>query len=535
MPPFFTYFATGTAHAPHHAPREWIDRYKGRFDMGWDKARETILKRQIAQGLLPAGTKLAPRPDGMPAWNSLTPDQRRLFARQMEVFAASLSYADEEFGRVLDALERSGELANTIVMVTTDNGASSEGQFNGTYNEVLFMNGHHPGAEENMPFLDKWGGPETFPHYALGWAVAGNTPFRYYKQTTYEGGTHVPLVVAWPKGIAARGEVRRQYVHVTDLAPTIMDLAEVPLAPVVNNVPQSPMEGISFGYTLAAPDAPDRKQAQYTELYGNKGLWSNGWTIVTAHRLDPWEMGQMHPIDEPWELYNVANDPGQTTDLAARYPQKVAELARLFEEQARAFNVYPLANMGETRVLRGEQRREEFARRGGKWSFSGPIGRMSDAAGPPTASGPFRLTVALDLPNGDETGPIYAQGGALGGMALYLNAGVPTFIFRDMAGKATVVAAKEALPKGAGTLRLDFDRKQSAPLAPAPARVTISVDGRVLASDTVTIPMPASFGVTETFDIGNDWGSPVSSDYAPGKPFPGGIGKVEFDFNRGGE
>ena len=300
--PFLMYWATGIAHGPHHAPADWIARYKGKFDDGWDKARERILKNQIARGIMPKGTKMAPRVPGMPAWNSLSADEKRLYARQMEVFAASLSHADAQFGRMLDALEKSGELDNTIVVITSDNGASAEGAHHGTYNEHLFMNARNATVEENLAFLDQWGGPKTWPHYSMGWAVAGNTPFRYYKQTTYEGGTRVPMVMAWPKGIAARGETRGQFTYVTDIAPTVMELAGVPLAETINNVKQSPMEGLSFAYTLADPKAADRKQAQYYEMFGNKGIWSGGWTAITRHRTETWDMTANKPHNEPWEL-----------------------------------------------------------------------------------------------------------------------------------------------------------------------------------------------------------------------------------------
>jgi arylsulfatase len=529
--PFFMYYATGTAHAPHHAPADWIARYRGKFDMGWDKARELILQREIAQGLVPAGTRLAPRPEGMPAWDSLTPDQKRLYARQMEVFAASLSYADAQFGRILDALKASGELDNTIVIITSDNGASAEGAYSGTYNEMLFPNAHFADDAENMPFLDKWGGPETYPHYSFGWAVAGDTPFRYYKQTTHEGGIHVPLVIAWPKGIAAHGEVRSQFVHVSDIAPTILDLAHVQPAAVLNDVSQAPMEGESFAYSLADAKAPDRKQAQYFEMYGNKSLWAKGWTIVTTHRTKTWDMKLATPPDEPWELYDVTKDPGQTTDLAKSNPKKVAELAALFDEQAKRFNVYPIGNMSEARPYAVKLIDEEFQRRGGKWVFPAPVAHISEQAGPPTTLRPYRLTVALDLPTGRETGPIYVQGGQLGGMGLYLKAGVPVFMFRSMAGVPTTVAATTPLPKGASTLELDFARKPAPPLAPENSGVTIKSNGRTLVSRTVNIALPMMFG-TETFDIGIDYGSALSSDYSADKPFPGTIGQTVFDFNR---
>lgn len=526
--PFFLYFATGTAHAPHHAPKAWIEHYKGKFDMGWDQAREQVLQRKIAQGLIPKDTKLAPRPEGMPAWDSLNADEKRLYARQMEVFAASLSHADAEFGRVLDALQKSGELDNTVVLVTSDNGASAEGAFNGTYNETLFMVGQYPTAEQNLPFLEQWGGPETQPHYAFGWAVAGNTPYRYFKQTTYEGGVRVPMVVAWPKGIKARGEVRKQFVYVNDVAPTLLDLTGVELAPVINNVPQAPMEGVSFRYSLAEPDAPDRKKAQYYEMYGNKGLWLDGWSIVTAHRLDPWHMNQTGPITEPWELYDLNRDPGQTVDLASKYPDKVKALAAEFDAQAKQYNVYPISNFGDSTAFAMKELQAEMQRRKGKWSYPGPIGHIGFGAAPPIQIRPYEMKADLNLEKGTETGPIFVVGGSTGGMGLYLDQGVPTFMLRDFAGKSTVVKADAALAQGESQLTLTIERPAIRPMTPEPVTVTISANGKTLVQQQIQAAIPLSYGISEPFDIGVDRGSALSPAYTAEEPFPGTIGTVEF-------
>ncbi len=323
------YWATGAAHAPHHAPKEWIERSKGKFDRGWDAAREAVLKSQITAGLVRKGTKHAPRPDGMPAWDSLSPDQKKLFARQMEAFAASLAYADAQFGRILDRLEGRGELANTMIVIASDNGTSAEGAPDGLYNEAEVTSAKPPSAAENLAFYDDWGGPRTYPHYAVGWAVAGNTPFRYFKQTTHEGGTRVPLVVSWPKGIAARGAIRQDFVYVGDIAPTILEATGTPLAKVVNNVPQSPMEGQSIAATFKAAGDPREGRAQYVELYGNKKLMWQGWSLVTSQRLRTWDWQTAKTFDEPWELYDVVNDPGETRNLAPGDPVRVARMAEL--------------------------------------------------------------------------------------------------------------------------------------------------------------------------------------------------------------
>ncbi|MDD3800445.1 MAG: arylsulfatase, partial [Novosphingobium sp.] len=438
--PFFMYWATGVAHAPHHAPADWIARYKGRFDMGWDAARERILKKQIAQGLVPPGTELAPRPEGMPAWSSLSADQKRLYARQMEAFAAALSHADAQFGRILDRLEARGELDNTIVVITSDNGASGEGAYSGMYNEHLFVNGMIASDADNMPFLDRWGGPETFPHYAFGWAVAGNTPYRYYKQTAHEGGTHVPLIVAWPRGIAARGELRRQFAYVTDLAPTILEAAKVPLAERVHNVKQVPMEGRSMMASFTDSKAGDPDRAQYVEIFGNKGLWEKNWAIVTTHRTKTWDFSLATKPDEPWELYNLAKDPGEAHDLAAKYPDRVAAMARLFAEQAQHYHVDPIDNASAGVADMTAKAQADFAKRDGIWHFDGPAARVSPFAAPPVLNLSYRMTADLTLASGRETGAIFASGDGHAGVSLYLKDGRPVFIMRGLDGSMEKVA-----------------------------------------------------------------------------------------------
>lgn len=518
-PPFFMYWATGAAHAPHHAPREWIDHYRGRFDIGWDEARARILQAQVAQGLIPASASLAPRPQGMAAWADLSSDQQRLYARQMEVFAASLSYADAEFGRIIAALEARGELDNTIVVITSDNGASAEGAYAGT-----FINGHVATDAENLPFLERWGGPETYPHYAFGWAVAGNTPFRYYKQTVHEGGTRVPLIISWPRGIAARGELRNQFTYVTDIAPTILEAARAPLARTVNDVTQSSMEGRSLAPALrSATAAALPPRAQYVEMYGNKGLWADGWSIVTSHRTQTWDMTLSTPANEAWELYNLQDDPGQTRDLAAQHPDRVAAMAREFDAQAQAHNVHPIGNISESRPAAGRAMIAEFERRGGVWRYPLPVRRIAMFAAPPILTRSYRMQAALTL-NDAGSGPIFVSGGELGGVGLFLRRGKPVFVARAFTGEAVEVAARSPLRRGDHRLELRFERTTQ----PNRARVTISVDGRVVASDEIPFSPPLSVG--ESFDIGFDDGGALSPDYATGAAFPGVLSDVVFDF-----
>lgn len=524
--PFFMYWATGTAHAPHHAPQHWIDRYRGKFDMGWDKARATILKAQKSEGLIPKEAVLAPRPEGMPAWDSLTAEQKKLYARQMEVFAASLSAADEQFGRILDALQARGELDNTIVVVTSDNGASAEGGADGLYNEAFLVTGGYPSVSENMKFYDAWGGPKTYPHYSVGWAVAGNTPFRYYKQVTHEGGIRVPLVVSWPKGIAARGETRGQFVHVADIAPTILDAAGVPLAATVNEVKQQPMDGVSFRYSFAAPGAPEPRQAQYYEMNGNKALIAQGWSINTTHRTRAWSLASEGEPDEPWELYDLRRDPGQTRDLAAAQPARVREMSEMFDRQARQYNVYPLGDVGDGVNTSMQKFMADFKRRNGKWRYAGPVGNIPGMVAPPVATMSFRMSAKLNLPLVGVTGPLFAAGGHLGGMGFYLRDGRPVVVLTSLAGETAQFEAPEPLPAGEVAIGLEFTN----PRGSNDHEVTISAGGRVLAKGALAFAIPKSFGISEVFGVGIDNGSPVLANSAPDRTIPGGITDVVFDF-----
>ena len=530
--PFFMYWATGVAHAPHHAPQAWLDHYRGKFDMGWDKAREQILRKQIATGIVPKGTKLAPRPQGLPAWDSLSADQKRLYARQMEAFAAALSHADQQFGRILDDLETRGELANTIVMVTSDNGASAEGGPDGLLTEAYIGNETPVKFEENMALIDKWGRAETHPHYSYGWAVAGNTPHRYYKQTAHEGGIRVPLVIAWPKGIAAHGALRNQAVHVSDIAPTLLAMTGVEPAAVVNNVRQSPMEGQSFAATFGAEGDRREGRPQYSELWGNKSLWQDGWSIVTSHRLQTWESAQNagQSFDDPWELYDVARDPGQTTDLAAKYPDRVAAMSKLWHQQAQRFNVLPQHNVGENTAELTQAFVANLRARNGKWRYMGPVDNIPFGLAPPVNMMPFTVTAKLNLPRGDETGPVFAYGGQLPGMGLFLDRGKPVFLFNAINGEKFRFAGKDALPAGSADIAVKLAKGKVDGENRADWTVTMQANGKPVAQGVMHIEMPRIMGISATFEIGNDMGGPVMEEYPSGQPLPARIEDVTFDF-----
>jgi Arylsulfatase A and related enzymes len=530
--PFFMYWATGAAHAPHHAPQAWLDKYRGKFDIGWDNARERILSQEIAQGVVPRGTLLPGRPAGLPAWDSLTPDQQKMYARQMEAFAASLSYADAQFGRILDALAARGELENTLVMVTSDNGASAEGGLNGLLSEGYLGKQFKPTLADNLSLYDEWGGPKTYPHYSYGWAVAGDTPYRYYKQTTHEGGIRVPLVVSWPKGIAAQGELRNQFVHVADLAPTILDVVGVPLAQTVNNVRQSPMEGESVKASFAATGDVRGGRPQYFEMYGNKSLVWQGWSINTTHRLNIWETIAPPTFTEPWELYDLVKDPGQTTNLATKYPQKVADMVKQFDKQAARYHVAPQHNFSDAMVNIAQQLDAGIAARGYRWRYDGRVSHVPLWLAPPINLRPFRMSASVTLTKPGVTGPIFAYGGQLGGMGLYLEGGKPVFIITSLKGDVIRIPASQALPTGASDLALKVDRRPFDAAGAADYHVTISASGKVLADRSLHMAVPPTFVLPETFGVGMDQGSPVLAGYPVEKPLDGAISNVVFDFSR---
>src|SRR5437016_5135569 len=342
--PFFTYFAPGATHAPHHVPKDWIARYKGKFDQGWDKLRDETLARQISLGVVPPGTKLAAKPEAIKDWDKLSADEKRLFARQMEIFAGFGEYADFEVGRLVLAIEDLGQMDNTLIFyIVGDNGASAEGTMNGLFNEATYFNGVPETVEEILKHIDELGGPNSYGHYAAGWAVAGDTPFTWTKQVAGSyGGCRNGMVIHWPNKIKAKGEVRSQWHHVIDIAPTILEAAELPEPKSVNGTPQTPIEGVSMVYTFADAKAKDRHKTQYFEIFGNRGIYQDGWLAHTVHRA-AWESVPRRPLlEDKWELYNVEVDFSSANDLAAKNPEKLKEMQELFMKEAVRNQVLPI-------------------------------------------------------------------------------------------------------------------------------------------------------------------------------------------------
>ena len=342
--PFMMFWAPVAMHSPHQAPKEYLEKYKGRFDMGWDEARKIIHAKQLEIGIIPEGTELTPRTEELPAWDSLNNDEKRLYARQMEVFAAMLDHVDHQIGEVVNVLERTGQLDNTLIMVTADNGSSGEGGLTGSFNETYVLNGLQTPFDANMEHYESWGGPSTYPHFHAGWALAGNTPFQYFKQIVHRGGIQDALVVHWPDGIEAKGEIRDQYHHITDIAPTILDVTNTAFQEEIDGVKQMDFDGVSMAYSFNDATAPTQHPEQYYELFGNRAIYKDGWKAVTIHgNRMPWELNKTAPFeDDVWELYNLNEDFSETNDLAEENPEKLEELKARWEELAWENNVYPL-------------------------------------------------------------------------------------------------------------------------------------------------------------------------------------------------
>lgn len=433
-----------------------------------------------------------------------------MYARQMEAFAAALSYADEQFGRVLAALEKTGERDNTMVIIVTDNGASAEGSPDGTFSEFYMANGKFATTEQNLKHYEDWGGPSTYPLYAMGWAAAGNTPFRYYKQTAYEGGTRVPLVISWPKGIAARGQLRTQYQHVSDLLPTILDAARVEPAGQVNGEQQMPFDGISMAQTFASASASSAKKVQYYEMYGNRAIWHNGWKAVVPHRLKTWDFATQPPIDETgWQLYDLKRDPGEMNNLAAKEPGRLKTMMAMFEAEARKYNVYPLTNTGGAQAIMRRQDRAALAQRKGEFSYAGAVSRIPEALAPPIHTHSFSVTQTVSGGK-DTSGPLFAMGGRFGGIGLYLRQGVPVAAFRSMDGTLSVVTANRTV-SAKSTIGMSFRR-----LGNDAAHISLTIDGSEAGSGQVAGPLSVfAFSSNETFDIGSDTGTKVLSGDMP--------------------
>jgi arylsulfatase A-like enzyme len=528
--PFFVYFATGATHAPHHVPKEWIAKFKGKFDGGWDKYREETFERQKQMGIVPQHAKLAPKPEAIKDWDKLTPDEQRLFARQMEVFAAFAAHTDYEIGRVVKAIEDLGELDNTLIMYEVgDNGASAEGGPVGMFNEMTYFNGVQETVPDMLKNMDKWGGPETFPHMAAGWAVAGDTPFMWTKQVASNfGGTRNPLVISWPARIKAKGEIRSQFQHVVDIAPTVLEAAGLPEPKTVNGVVQTPMEGVSLVYTFADGNAAGRHKTQYFEILGNRAIYSDGWVAATVHKA-PWEAAPRHPLAEDvWELYNVNEDFSESNDLAKANPAKLKEMQALFMKEAEQYRVLPIDDRGIERfdpTIAG--RPDLMAGRKSLTVYEGMTDMMENAF-INVKNQSVTLTAEVEIPTGGANGVIICQGGRFGGWSLYVKDGKPAYTYNFVGLQEYTVHASERLGPGKATIKLEFAYDGNG--RGKGGTSTLFINGKKVGSGRVDRTEPNVFSADDAADVGVDEGTNVSVAYKErDNRFTGKIEKVVIE------
>jgi len=530
--PFFVYFAPGAVHAPHHVPKEWIARHKGKFDHGWDKLREQILARQIERGVVPRGTPLAAKPEAIPDWDKLSADEKKLFTRQAEVFAAFIEMTDHEIGRVVKAIEETGQLDNTLIFyVAGDNGTSAEGGRSGMFSEMTYFNSVQETVPDMLKFLDKWGGPETYPHMAAGWAVALDTPFQWTKQVASDhGGTKVGMAIRWPKGIKARGELRTQFHHVIDVAPTILEAAGLPEPKIINGTPQRPMDGVSMVYTFGDGKAKDRHVTQYFEMFGNRAMYHEGWFARTIHKA-PWEQKPRRPLTEDiWELYDTRKDFSLVHDLASKNPQKLAELQALFMKEAEKNQALPIDDRVFERINAELVGRPDLMAGRTSITLAEGMTGMTENVFLNIKNKSKTITAEIEVPEGKTAnGIIIAQGGRFGGWALYVKDGSPAYDYNFLGLQRFTVAAKDKLKPGKSTIRFDFVYDGGG-LGKGGVG-TILVNGKKVAEGRIERTQPMIFSADETADVGIDLATPVVEAIGSEKKsrFTGKIPKVTIE------
>jgi arylsulfatase len=529
--PFFAYLSFGATHAPHHVAPRWRDKYRGRFDHGWDRQRELTLARQKELGIVPADAELAPWAEGVPRWDELDPDQRQVACALMENYAGFAEHTDHQVGRVIDALQELGVLDDTLVLyILGDNGASAEGGLEGTFNELLTFNGMASTTPEMLPLLDKLGGPESFPHYPVGWALAMDTPYQWTKQVaSHYGGTRNGMIVHWPNGIQSRGAIRNQWHHVIDVVPTLLEAASLPLPYSVDGVAQKPLEGVSMCYSFDDSSAPDRHTTQYFEMLGNRGIYHRGWTAVTRHRL-PWVSdAKMSFADDRWELYDTTRDWTQAHDLSTEHPEKLRELQEQFLIEAAKYQVFPLDDRTIERFIPALAGRPDLMGHRTSMTFFAGMRQLPENTVPNVKNRSHAITAEIEVPeDSGATGVIIVQGGRFGGWALYMHAGVPTYCHNFLDQQRFYVRGTSALSTGRHTIRYEFDYDGG---LGGGGTGRLLVDDERVGEARIDRTVPMVFSTDETLDIGIDTASPVTDEYADGlrSAFAGTIHWVRID------
>lgn len=523
--PFFLYFAPGATHAPLQVPKAWIDKYRGRFDQGWDRLREEILAKQKELGVIPKDTVLTPRPEGLPAWDSLSANDKKIAARLMETYAGFLAHTDHEVGRLVQSLKDSGAYDNTLfIYIVGDNGGSPEGGLSGSLNYMGVLQGLAEDQAANLRRLENIGGPDTYPHFPVGWAWALNTPFQWTKTVaSHLGGTRNPLVVTWPKRITDKGGLRSQFGHVNDIAPTILEAVGIEAPAEVNGIAQKPMNGTSLVYSFNDAKAPEKHTTQYFEVFGHRAIYHNGWMASAFHNRLPWATGMQYkekPFEEDtWELYDLRTDFSQSRDLAALEPQRLEEMKALFLREAAANQVLPLKGptVGDPALPSLSAGRTEFT------YFPGTVG-IPEVGAPKMLNRSWSLSATVEIPEGGARGVIATIGGTAAGWSLYLGQdGKPTFTYRLFDMKTVDLVGSTPLPAGRHVLKVDFDYDGTG--YAKGGYLKLEVNGQTAGQERLPASPPAFFSISETFDVGVDTGSAAGrypSDAAIGYPFTGG-------------
>jgi arylsulfatase A-like enzyme len=536
--PWFIHYAPGGTHAPHHPTQEWVDRIHAMhlFDDGWERLRERIFENQKRLGVIPANAELPPWPDFLPRWDSLSADEKRLFIRQVEVYAAYLAYTDHQVGRVIAEVERLGQRENTLVIfISGDNGSSAEGSLNGTPNEVMYFNGVALTAAQQMHFIPVWGTDRTYNHMAVPWTWAFGTPYRWTKQVaSHFGGTRNGMAISWPGHIADRGGIRNQFHHVIDVVPTILELVGIPQPALVDGVAQRPMDGVSMAYTMPRENAnqPSTHHTQYFEILGNRAIYHDGWIASTTPPVPPWaSVAEPRPSDVMngyrWELYDLSRDPTQVHDLAAAQPDRLRAMQELFIMEGTRNQVFPLNNSITAMV----NPRPGPAAGRNRFVYTGPSCCTQSSAAPGIINRSFRITADIEVPQGGANGMLVTQGGRFAGWGFYLHDGKPVFTMNLLDLERLRWEAPQALSPGRHSLVFDFtlDQAGAIPFGHGGTGV-LSVDGQEVARRTLPHTTPFTFAWDETFDVGMDTGTPVDDrDYQVPFTFTGQIGQIAVD------
>ena len=537
--PFFVYYVPGATHAPHHPKKEWIDKFKGKFDHGWNEERERIFANQKRLGVIPANAKLTAWPDSVPKWDTLSPDAKKMFARQAEVYAGYLAYADHEIGRVVQAVEDMGKLDNTLIIyIGGDNGASPEGSTLGTPNEFATFNSVVTPVSEQLKYYDTWGSDQTFPHYAVGWAWAFGTPFKWTKQVaSHFGGTRQGMAMSWPARIKDAGGIRTQFHHVIDIVPTLLEATGIQMPATVDGIPQRPMDGISMVYTWdkANANAPSKRTTQYFEMLAMRGIYHDGWMASTTPPFVPWAAFEGLPQKAPkdivngytWELYKLADDPTQADDIAAKNPGKLAEMQKIFMAEAAKYNVLPLDNRTLTRFI---QPKPSATRGRTVFTYTGEISNIPKGGAPFVLDRSYTITAEVEIPPGGAEGMLVTDGGRFGGFGFYLLKGKPVFVYNYVNVERIRWEGKDALTPGKHTLVYDFTYDGIG--FGLGGRGVLKVDGTVVDDKRIAKTLPFLFPEDETFDVGVDTRTPIDDrDYQVPFRFQGKLVKLTVELH----